>query len=158
MITPIIMLVLLVAPAALGQMLRLRESQHEQARVLGVTLLFCFTGVSHFLRAESMARMLPEFLPAPVALVYLSGCAEIVLGIGVVPHRTRRLAGWTLLVILLVFLPVNVYAAINEVDVGGHEWGPIYLLIRIPLQLFIGLWIWRHAIARSIAAHEDASA
>ena len=33
--------------------------------------------------------------------------------------------------------PANVHAAIQHVAIGGHEAGPVYLLIRLPLQLIV---------------------
>ena len=47
---------------------------------------------------------------------------------------------------LIAFLPVNIYAAVNRVGMGGHEWGPIYLLIRVPLQFILIGWIWWFAV------------
>lgn len=47
---------------------------------------------------------------------------------------------------LLLFLPVNVYAAQNRVGMGGHTWGPGYLLIRVPLQAILASWTWWFAI------------
>jgi hypothetical protein len=35
----------------------------------------------------------------------------------------------------------GVYAAANSLGMGGHQWGPIYLLIRAPLQLLLILGI-----------------
>jgi hypothetical protein len=47
---------------------------------------------------------------------------------------------------LAMFLPVNVFAAMNRVEFGGHEWGPAYLWIRVPLQAILVGWIWRFAV------------
>ena len=41
---------------------------------------------------------------------------------------------------LIVFFPANVYAAVNSTGLGGHQWGPVYLLIRLPLQLILLAW------------------
>ena len=46
---------------------------------------------------------------------------------------------------LLFLLPINIYAAIMYVPMGGHGWGPIYLLIRVPLQLLLMVWTYRFA-------------
>ena len=34
------------------------------------------------------------------------------------------------------------YAALQHVPMGGHAWGPVYLLVRAPLQIFVLWWIW----------------
>ena len=48
--------------------------------------------------------------------------------------------------VLVAFFPANVYAAFQHAPMGGHAWGPAYLLIRAPLQLFILWWIWRFVL------------
>lgn len=45
--------------------------------------------------------------------------------------------------LLVTFLPANIYAAANHIGVGDHKLGPGYLWIRIPLQMFLLLWaLW----------------
>ena len=50
--------------------------------------------------------------------------------------------GW----LLLLVLPSNVYAAFQRIDFGGHGAGPAYLLVRVPLQLFLIGWIYWFAV------------
>lgn len=39
-------------------------------------------------------------------------------------------------------LTPNIYAAVNHVPMGDHAWGPVYLLIRVPLQLILIFWTY----------------
>jgi uncharacterized membrane protein len=55
-------------------------------------------------------------------------------------RKGRGVAGWLGAALLVLFFPANVYAAIHHVPQGGHSWGPIYLLVRAPLQLMILFW------------------
>lgn len=50
-------------------------------------------------------------------------------------------------VMLIAFLPANVWAAIQRVDFGGHAAGPVYLLFRIPLQAFFIGWLWWFSVS-----------
>ena len=50
--------------------------------------------------------------------------------------------------VLIGFLPFNVYAAIERVPIGGHEWGLSYLLIRVPMQAILIAWAWWFGIRR----------
>jgi hypothetical protein len=43
---------------------------------------------------------------------------------------------------LIGVLPSNVYAAFNYVPFGGHDHGPVYLLVRIPFQFLLIGWIY----------------
>lgn len=146
----LIILGLLVAPllvAGLGRVLAGRWWMKPQfSGCLGITLVFCFTGLGHFVQTEPMAAMLPPWVPERVLLVYLTGILEFVLAAAVLVPTWRRTIGLTLIVMLVAFLPVNIYAAVNRIGMGGHEWGPIYLLIRVPLQFILIGWIWWFAV------------
>lgn len=112
------------------------------AGAFGLGILFIFTGVGHFIQTGPMAQMLPDFVPARVALVYLTGLLEFAIAAGFFLPKTRRLAGWAAAAVLVLFFPANIYAAFAHVPMGGHAWGPAYLLIRAPLQAAIVLWVW----------------
>jgi uncharacterized membrane protein len=75
-------------------------------------------------------------------LVYATGVLEIVIALGFFSSRWRRASGWAAMAVLVGFFPANIYAAFEHVPMGGHAWGPAYLLIRAPLQLAILGWIW----------------
>jgi uncharacterized membrane protein len=141
------MLALMVAPYLVYR--------SRAAGAVGLGLLFLFTGAGHFLQTEVMAQMLPPWVPAPVVLVYFTGVLEFALAIGFFIPETRRSAGWMAAAVLVLFFPANIYAAMNHIPMGGHAWGPVYLLVRAPLQLAILAWVcWftirqpRSAIAR----------
>jgi uncharacterized membrane protein len=149
MTTPIIMLALM-----LGPWVALRT---QAAGVIGLSLLFLFTGAGHFLQTEPMSQMLPPWVPAPVALVYLTGVLELAIAIGLLLPETRRPAGWMAAAVLVLFFPANIYAAINHVPMGGHAWGPVYLLVRAPLQLAILFWVYRFTLASAPRAKVPAA-
>ena len=150
MTTPAIMFGLLTVPLLVTFVIgRLRGPailDAPTAGCLGLALVLGFTGIGHFLKTEPMVAMLPPWVPAPTVLVYVSGVIELVLAVAVVVPRGREIAGWLITVMLVVFLPVNVFAAVNQVGMGGHQWGPAYLLIRVPLQLILIAWAYRFAI------------
>ena len=54
----------------------------------------------------------------------------------------RLLEGVCLILMMLAVLPANIYSAFNRVEFGGHEYGPIYLLVRVPFQLFVITWTY----------------
>lgn len=144
MFTPILMLVILTAPHLANHALAALQKQpaaHAPA-AWGLGLLFLFTASGHFFQTQQMVEMLPSWVPAREALVYATGLLEIVIGAGFFSTRTRAAAGWAAAAVLVGFFPANVYAAIQHVPMGGHAWGPAYLLIRTPLQLFILGWVY----------------
>ena len=65
------------------------------AAVMGRVLfavLFLLGGVGHWLKPAVYLRIMPPYLPQPLALVYLSGVAEFVLG--VLTCCSRKQSGW----------------------------------------------------------------
>jgi len=150
MTTSLILLVLLTGPWVLAKLWNSavagKQISTRAAGLSGLTLLFCFTGVGHFILTEPMAKMIPASIPYRVETVYATGVLEILLAFAVLFPSWRRQIGWLLLGLMITFLPVNIYAAVNHIGPGGHQWGPIYLLIRVPLQIFLIVWIWQFAV------------
>jgi uncharacterized membrane protein len=146
------MLALMMSPYLVVRLLSVvthRDFNTRGAAAVGLTILFIFTGMGHFIQTEPMAQMLPPWVPERVLLVYLTGILELAVAAGFLVQRFTRFTGWVAAVMLVLFFPVNVYAALNHVPMGGHAWGPIYLLLRAPLQAIILLWIYWFAIKHS---------
>ena len=109
--------------------------------------LYVVAGVLHFVVPELYVQIVPPMLPAPLALVYLSGIAEIAVGVGVLLPRTRRYAAWATAAVLLAVFPANVYMATHGVVVeglpGGGDPSEIVRWGRLPLQGVLILWaLW----------------
>ncbi len=145
MTVPIIMLILLVAPYGLLRVVQLfteRDVDLYGAGAIGLTLLFILTGIGHFIDTDPMVQMLPPWVPARVAIIYVTGVFEFVIAAGFLFSRFRRLTGWIAAPMLVLLFPANIYAAIYHVPQGGHAWGPVYLLFRAPVQLIIFFWVY----------------
>ena len=105
-----------------------------------LALLFVLAGIWHFVHPATYLAIMPPQLPAPLALVYVSGIFEMLGGLGLLSARTRRLAGWGLLALLVAVFPANVYMALIHEQLhipGWVAWG------RLPLQLPLLWWVWR---------------
>ena len=105
-----------------------------------LALLFVLAGVWHFVHPATYLAIMPPQLPQPQALVYASGFFEILGGLGLLWPRTRRLAGWGLLALLVAVFPANVYMALVHARLGIPGW---VAWGRLPLQLPLLWWVWR---------------
>ncbi len=56
-----------------------------------VAAAFSASGVVHLVHPETFTRIVPTFLPAKTALVYVSGVAELICAVG--PVEARPLGG-----------------------------------------------------------------
>jgi len=105
-------------------------------------LTFIFTGATHFLIPDTFMKLMPPFIPAPTAMVYISGFFEILGGIGLLLPRTRRWAAYGLILLLLAVFPANIYVALNNVQLGGFMSYAVYQWLRLPMQLVLIWWVW----------------
>jgi uncharacterized membrane protein len=112
----------------------------------GLTLLFLMTGTAHFFKTADMVPMLPSWVPARTLIVLLSGVFELVLALGFLLPKYWRIAGGMAILFLIAVFPANVYAALHHIDVGGHGVGPVFLVTRVPVQLFLMGWIYQWAL------------
>jgi len=97
-----------------------------------------FGGVNHFLKPEMYLPFIPSFLPG-AAINYLSGIAEIIVGIGVFIPAFRSQSTLGILVLMLLFLPLHIVDVFKENPaIGSHQMA----LIRLPLQFVLILWAW----------------
>ena len=112
-------------------------------------LTFVLAGVMHFRAADTYLKIMPPFLPFPLALVYLSGAAEIAGGIGVLPRATRRLAGWGLIALLIAVFPANISMVLHGTQQVGIDIPRWVWLARLPFQALFIWWVWFAALEKT---------
>ncbi len=102
---------------------------------------FVLAGLNHFIDPDFYVRMMPPYLPWHLALVYLSGVAEAVLGGMLLRRRWSRLAAWGLVALLVAIVPANLHMALNP-----EEFYPsvptVLLWLRLPMQGLLIAWAW----------------
>jgi len=64
-------------------------------------------------------KIMPPYVPLHLAMVYISGGAEIAGGIGLLIPPVRRAAAWGLVALLIAVFPANMYMATNPVEAGA---------------------------------------
>ena len=125
---------------------------------LGLTLLLFMTSSAHFTSTGQMMLMLPDWVPARMLLIYATGVLEIALALALWAPGLVQKTGWAIAIMLVVFLPANIYASIISLPFGGNELGPGYLLVRVPFQIFLVLWTaWACDLTHKAAGQTPAS-
>jgi uncharacterized membrane protein len=114
---------------------------------LALAALFTFTGTMHFLRPRFFEAIVPPAIEsAKKEVVAISGVAEIVGAVAVLPPATRRFGRWWLLGLLVSVFPANIHMAVNPEQIRGLDRKKIprwTLWARLPLQPLAMLWVWR---------------
>ena len=116
-----------------------------------MAVMLIATGISHFTNTENMVAMMPDIMPAKRELVYFTGLCELAAVPGLIWSKTARLASILLLIFFILVLPANIAGSFKSVNFGGMEYGPIYLLFRVPLQVFFIWWVWWFGIRQPSA-------
>ncbi len=101
-----------------------------------------FAGVMHFVSPRGFVKIVPKWLPAPRALVAISGVFEIMGGVGLLIPSTQRIAAWGLVALLIAVFPANVNMAINRIPLGKKPMPVWALWARLPLQAVLIAWAW----------------
>lgn len=100
-------------------------------------------GTLHFVRPKPFVRIVPRYLPAPLALVYVSGFCEILGGVGLLVPATRAWAAWGLIALYIAVFPANVYMLTDNVSLDPNKPIPRWALwLRLPLQLVFIAWAY----------------
>jgi uncharacterized membrane protein len=99
---------------------------------------FTAAGALHFLRPGMYEEIVPDYLPAHRELVLASGAAEIGGALGVIPRRTRRLAGLWLAATLVAVFPANLHMALHPDRYPAFS--PALLWGRLALQPLAVWW------------------
>lgn len=118
------------------------------ARIAMSTMLV-FTAIGHFAFTKGMSMMIPKFIPFKENFVYLTGIFEILLAIGLLIPKLNIISGWALIIFLLLMLPANIYASVNNVNYQKGTFdgnGLAYLWFRIPLQFLFIIWTYMSSI------------
>ncbi len=135
----------------------------EKARTaLNYVIAFAMVGVgiTHFVNTPFFVSIMPPWIPFHEWMVWLSGVAEIIVGILLAVPRTRKLGGWALIALLVAVFPANIHMAIHHIQPAGvtepvpewAAWG------RLPLQfLFMGIAWWIGKDADQSASAEKPS-
>jgi uncharacterized membrane protein len=102
---------------------------------------FVLAGAMHFVKPRVYRQIVPPYLPAPEALVYLSGVAEAAGGLGLMLPPTRSRARWWLVATLLAIFPANMHMAQHPEQYPQIPGGARSLKLRLPFQALFILWV-----------------
>jgi uncharacterized membrane protein len=107
-----------------------------------LTIFMVGAGANHFIAPDAYVGMMPAALPAPLTLVYVSGIAEMLGGLGLILPATRKLAAWGLVALFIAVFPANLNMAINHLPLGTTAVPTWALWARLPLQVVLIAWAW----------------
>lgn len=111
---------------------------------------YILAGILHFVKPEFYMKIMPPVIPLSwhLSLVYISGLAEIILGVGLLFTKTRKIAAYGIVALLIAVFPANIYMAFNYALLKEMGLSPLFAIyVRLPLQfVLIGIANWQSSI------------
>lgn len=110
---------------------------------------YALAGVIHIIRPEPFLTITPAWVPAPEAVVLLTGIAEILGAIGLAQPFSkplRQAAGWGLALYALCVWPANINHFIMDMARDDSGLGLAYHVPRMfaqPLIIWLAWWVSR---------------
>jgi uncharacterized membrane protein len=107
----------------------------DRARRMGLAFIFLWFligGMLHFVAADTEVRLVPPYIPWPLAAVWVSGVFELLGAGGLLFAATRRAAGIGLFALTVCVTPVHIYMLQRPELFAVPYWA---LVLRLPLQV-----------------------
>lgn len=117
-----------------------RDETKRGLAALAMAIFLVFFGISHFFLVDEMILMIPKVFPYPGFIVYATGVIEIILAIGLIIPKTRRLSGIFIALYFIAVFPANIVKAMSDIDIQGTFNSPLMSWVRLLFQPIFILW------------------
>ena len=108
-----------------------------------MSISYTYVGVRHFIDPDFFLAIMPNYLTFHLEFVYLSGIAEVVMGLMLLSKKTRKTGAIGIIILLIFVFPANIHLVQSELSqslLGVTKSQSIY---RLPFQgLFILIAYW----------------
>jgi uncharacterized membrane protein len=103
-------------------------------------VLYVLAGINHFLHPKMYLKIVPVWIPAPLAFVYFTGILEIFFALLLIWPSTRIAGAWLIVALLIVIFPANIQMALDyRQQENPNFW---IAILRLPLQIPLIWWAW----------------
>lgn len=109
--------------------------------------LFIFAGTMHFIKPDFFLKIMPPYLPWHLAIVYISGVIEILLGVMLITSKYQNIAAWGLVALLIAVSPANIHMAMNPELFSEYTTKALYL--RLVVQVILIIWAYWYVEKKS---------
>lgn len=108
-----------------------------------MAIIYIAAGLNHFKNAKFYIKIIPPYLPFPKWLNWISGVAEIILGIMLFFPEYRSLAAWGIIALLIAVFPANIYHFTSKGKTLPGLKAPLWgLALRLPFQFVFIYWAY----------------
>ncbi len=130
-----------------NKIIRLQKFKLITVYIFGI--FYINIGLSHFINPDFFLVIMPEYLPYPLFLVYLSGFFEVLFGFLLFFEKTRNFSSVGLALLLLFVFPANIHLYLSEEAQEMYQISKNKAITRMFFQIpLIMIAIW-HSINKS---------
>ena len=116
--------------------------KNKQTFRIMLAVFMVLAGASHFFADGVYLKIYPPLLPYPATMVYLTGVAEILGGIGLLVPQFSKAAAWGFVILYIAVYPANINMAVNHIQIDNIPNGDWFQAIRLPFQFVLIAWAW----------------
>ena len=73
-----------------------------------MVIFYLVAGFNHFYNPPSYLKMIPDYIPFPKIINLMAGFFELWFAIMLIFTKTRTVAAWGIILMLMAFLPVHI--------------------------------------------------
>ncbi|HEY2583054.1 MAG TPA: MauE/DoxX family redox-associated membrane protein, partial [Mucilaginibacter sp.] len=117
-------------------------SRLKKISLIVLIVFYVVAGINHFRDQESYIKIIPHYFPHPEILNLIAGFFEFLFALLLIFYKTREVAAWGIIFMLIAFLPVHTNM-IREapIHMGDITVTPLIAWVRlIILQPFLIFW------------------
>ena len=117
--------------------------KYKLITVLVMSFMYVFVGLKHFTDPQYFVNITPPQIQHKIFVVYFTGVLEILGGLLILNKKTRMIGAYTLIFLLIVVFPANIYLYVSETPQQLLGISKTNALLRLPFQaplIFIAYW------------------
>ena len=115
---------------------------NKYASLIIMVLILFVAGVVHLASPSIFIKAMPDYIPYHTTLIYITGVIELILGIGLLLKRFRKLSAFALMTYFVAILPAHFHMALNDIPMFGYD-SPYVLWGRTAFQLVFIYWAYK---------------
>ena len=113
--------------------------------ILVMSFLYIFIGAKHFTEPQYFVNITPPQVQHKLFAVYFTGILEILGGLLILNKKTRMIGAYTLIFLLIVVFPANIYLYLSEIPQQLLGISKTQALTRMPFQAPLILLAYWHS-------------
>ncbi len=113
--------------------------------ILVMSFLYIFIGAKHFTEPQYFVNITPPQVQHKLFAVYFTGVLEILGGLLILYKKTRMIGAYTLIFLLIVVFPANIYLYLSEIPQQLLGISKTQALTRMPFQAPLILLAYWHS-------------